>query len=214
MTICFVADQGYLACAAALREEVERERPGFLSIFLQPSPAEPGAWAPPPADLYLLPASLFLDLEPERRPEPLFAYGGKELILETMSSGCADYLREPLEVEDLEARALRLFSFKLRLGGGSLFCSAERKLAAEAGEVALTEAEFRLFRILALNLNRPVPRPALDYALRGSRLPASRAVDVHIASVRRKLSALLPGAGACLRASRGSGYVLLGTACG
>jgi len=214
MTICFVAEKGYLAYGAAIRDEMERERPGFLSIFLLETPPSYEGWVPPPADLYLLPAPLFLDLAPEARPAPLFAYGCEELILESMNSGCADYLREPLDGMELEARARKLFSFRLRLGGALLCCSAERGISSETGQESLTEAEFRLFRVLSLNLNRAVPRAALEYALTGERRPDSRAVDVHIAAIRKKLGRLRPEAGAALRAVRGTGYILLGTACG
>jgi len=213
MTICFVAEKGYLAYGAAIRDEVERERPGFLSIFLLETPPSYEGWLPPRADLYLLPASFFLDLKPEARPEPLFAYGSEELILEAMDSGCADYLREPLDGMEIEARARKLFSFRLRLGTVSLSCSAERLISGGQGQGSLTEAEFRLFRILALNLNRPVPRAALDYALKGQRGPRSRSVDVHMASIRKKLEGLGPGTGAALKSVRGAGYILLGTAC-
>ena len=133
MRICFVAEKGYLAYGAAIRDEMERERPGFLSIFLLETPPSYEGWVPPPADLYLLPAPLFLDLAPEARPTPLFAYGCEELILESMNSGCADYLREPLEGRELEARARKLFSFRLRLGGALLCCSAERGISSETG---------------------------------------------------------------------------------
>lgn len=213
MTICFVAEKGYLAYGAAIRDEMERERSGFLSIFLLEAPPSYEGWLPPRADLYLLPASFFLDLKPEARPEPLFAYGSEELILEAMDSGCADYLREPLDGMEIEARARKLFSFRLRLGDIPLSCSAERRLSAEGRRASLTEAEFRLFRILALNLNRSVPRAALDYALKGKRGPRSRSLDVHMASIRKKLDALAPGAGGALKSVRGSGYILLGTAC-
>jgi hypothetical protein len=213
MTICFVAEKGYLAYGAAIRDEVERERSGFLSIFLLETPPSYEAWLPPRADLYLLPASFFLDLKPEARPEPLFAYGSEELILEAMDSGCADYLREPLDGTEIEARVRKLFSFRLRLGDIALSCSAERRLSSDQGQASLTEAEFRLFRILALNLNRPVPRAALDYALKGKRCPRSRSLDVHVASIRKKLELFAPGTGAALRSVRGAGYILLGTAC-
>jgi DNA-binding winged helix-turn-helix (wHTH) protein len=186
---------------------------GSFSLFSSPLPAEPELWQAPPADLHILPARFFIDLRPEGRPAPAFAYGPIGLAAESIRQGCADYIREPLSVEEVTARAQRLDRVRLRLGD-VLVEVRGRRISSGKLTLELTDAEYRLGRVLALNLNTPVPRAALAMALWGSERDNSRAPDMHISALRRKLEALGKGAGKRIKAVRGLGYALLGEYCG
>lgn len=214
MKACVVADAPpYLAYGE------ERDPEGFLSFFIVPpplpgaeGPAPPASW-PPGTDLFVIPAELYLSIEAEARPRPAFAYGPERLMAAAFEAGCADYLREPWGPSELRARAGRLFSFRVALGSSRLELK-RRCLVSEGRASALTEAEWRIFRLLVLNLNEVVPRKALDYALWGGERAPSRAPGVHISSIRRKLESLVPGAGKALRAHRGRGYSFDAERCG
>lgn len=217
MKICFVAAEKDLPEALVLQNQIERERMGSLSFFILPAPVDRG-WQPPGADLYLLPIRSVLELAPEH-PVPLFAYGPPLRMAEAFEAGCADYIGEPIQKAELEARLLRILTLRLRIGGRLAVCTQDRRLHADPGdsglpEIMLNEAEFRLFRILALNLNSLVPRPVLEGGIWGGNPPKSRTLDVHLAHLRAKLGCLIPGAEKALRGIRGEGYILLGAFCG
>jgi DNA-binding winged helix-turn-helix (wHTH) protein len=212
MRACIVADP-------TLGRYLEGEReawgnlPGLaLSFFIMALPEESGGWKAEAADLYVLPAALLLDLG-EALPRPVFAYGPVCHVAECLRCGATDYLRSPWTLEELAARASRLENLRFRLRGSPLALSG-RKLSSGPRSLVLSEAESRLARLLALNLDRPVPRAALSLGLWGDDRLGSRAIDVHISCLRKKLEGLSPGSGSCLRACRRQGYRLEGEACG
>jgi DNA-binding response OmpR family regulator len=74
----------------------------------------------------------------------------------------------------------------------------------------LCAQEQSILRLLSANAGEPVSREALYYGIWGR--PAaeeSRVVDMHIASLRRKLRRLFPESGACIRSVRGVGYLIV-----
>ncbi len=172
------------------------------------------AEADEPPEIQVLPAELFLALPGEsRRVQLSIAYGPARLMEACFDAGCIDYLRDPWPLEELEARLRRFerprftlasLPFELR---GCMLVAPERSLR-------LRESERRLLLILVLNRGRAVPREAMRSAIGGRSAASSRVCDVHIASIRKKLDSLVPGAGECLRANRGIGYHLEIEACG
>jgi len=196
---------------------------GFLVLELLPFPSSAARVQLPACDLWVLPAPAYLDMPPDARPFPVFAYGWTGFMAECFRQGASDYLRSPWGLEELEARALRFLRVRLLLGRSILEFSGRRLSApglpegdppAASRSVELTEREYRIARILALNLNNPVPRDALALALWGKPRSGSRAVDVHVSSLRHRLDLLEPGLGGFLVCSRSEGYRLVGEYCG
>lgn len=69
--------------------------------------------------------------------------------------------------------------------------------------------EQSILRMLTANAGEPVSREALYYGIWGRPAsPETRVVDMHIASLRKKLHSLFPESGACIRSARGVGYLL------
>jgi len=135
-------------------------------------------------------------------------------MAEAFREGCADYLRDPWGLEELTARAGRFERFSLSLEGRIVRVS-HRRLACSGRQVSLGEAEYRAFRTLAWSLNAVVPRSALRAGPgQAGTGPESRAPDVLISGLRRKLGSLDPGLPGALRTIRGQGYLLVGDACG
>ena len=173
---------------------------------------------PPPAELEALRALGAV----------LLAYGPPGRLRGAFLAGCDDYLREPWSPEELECRLER--ACRARRGTqprSAGFAWGELGLSGmqartPCGEASLSLAEARILAVLLARRGEAVSREVLAYAVWGRPAPAgSRALDVHVAGLRRKLRRLLPpgeaarapgaparGAGALIRALRGAGYAL------
>lgn len=136
--------------------------------------------------------------------------------------GADDYVSKPFEPRELLARVrsvLRRTAGKLEVPGGAP--SAEvvfsgfrldtetRVLTAPSGEpVALTSTEYALLAALAQRPGDVVRRDQLmDLLYSGSVHVTHRAIDAHIARLRRKLEASA-GRSDLIKTAHGSGYVL------
>jgi hypothetical protein len=178
------------------------------------SPAD-AVGASVPVDLSVVPAERYVELSENSRPIPTFAYGPAALMDAAFAAGCADYLREPWNLAELFARASRLRSIRAAGSGFTmvLIDSRLRILSPVDIELDLGEAERKLLRVLMLNAGRPVPRSALCFVLWGDEHRQSRAPDVHISSMRKRLESVCPGMGLLIKANRGLGYRLLMKSC-
>ncbi|HET7839474.1 MAG TPA: winged helix-turn-helix domain-containing protein [Rectinemataceae bacterium] len=199
-----------LACAEPYISYATARDPEGSLVFCE----EGGAADRDPPEVLVIPAESFLALGAEaRRRQASIAYGPAGLMGACFEAGCVDYLRDPWPLEELAARLGRIERPRFRLGTALVELRGSL-LSTDAAEVSLSESERRLLRVLYLNRGRPVPREALRSALGGCFGASSRLPDVHIASIRKKLEALVPGASSCLRACRGLGYRLDVDACG
>jgi hypothetical protein len=167
---------------------------------------------PPPADevdLYVVPAATAPEL-PHYGP-PVIAWGPAAMMRTSFLAGCEDYLRDPWTPEELGLRALAALTRvkkRCRFPWGEI--SFEGKdLLTPAGLTALTLHESRILAMLLRARGRPVPRLALAWS--SGRTPSraeSRAIDVHVSSIRRKLKAAVPRAGRFIVSVRGQGYMV------
>lgn len=162
------------------------------------------------AEFYLREEERFRELQ---RGVPLFVTGPPESVAPALAMGCADYLREPWEQEELLARLSRR-ARRIRFGCGEreLLLVGER-LEAGGRAITLEPGEARMLRALALAEGSPVERAFLAL-LAGSSAETeegSRAVDVRISRLRGKVRSFLPkglAGGRLIRSSYGHGYYL------
>ncbi len=130
----------------------------------------------------------------------------------TLDSGADDYVRGPLDPEEVAARVRAVLRRHesdrggptvAEAGGVRLECSARR--ACVAGEsVGLTAVEFDLLEHLIRHAGRKVLRDDLTRAAWGRQAsPFDRSLDVHISRLRRKI-----GGAARIVTVRGVGYML------
>jgi CheY-like chemotaxis protein len=161
------------------------------------------------ADLYVVPAAEAQGLP--GRGVPVIAWGPAELMRTAFLAGCDDFLKEPWSPEELGlrahaalARAERRYSFPW----GEV--SFEGKdLRTPGGLAALTLHESRILRALLRNRGRPVPREALAYSIADAPpSTTSRAVDVHIVALRKKMRCAVRDAGRFIVCVRGQGYMV------
>ena len=177
------------------------------------------------AALFVVPASAVNTLlgGRGRLPLPVLAYGDERGLAPSFLRGCVDYLREPWTVTELQLRVQRWLDGRQEPGTAGVASAAGggirlrgTTLHGPGSAAALSVAEARLLEMLLYNAGRVTSREALFYRLWG-RLPAgrSRAIDVHVAALRRKIRAV-GGAGAVgenavgvtITAVRGEGYLL------
>jgi two-component system, OmpR family, alkaline phosphatase synthesis response regulator PhoP len=130
-----------------------------------------------------------------------------------LAQGADDYVRKPFGVKELMARVAAHLRARTRaaeedlprvLRFGDLEIDSDRFVASISGSaIPLTTTEFKLLRHLVAKRGRVFSRNDLLDAVRGpDAIVTDRTVDVHVASVRRKLTTY----GDYLVTVRGVGY--------
>ena len=152
---------------------------------------------------------------------PVLAYGNEPGLAPAFLRGCVDYLREPWTLTELQLRVQLWLDRREEPGAAGVASAAGggirlrgTTLHGPGGSVALSVAEARLLDMLLYNAGSVTSREALFYRLWG-RLPGrrSRAIDVHVAALRRKTrTAAGDDGGVTITAVRGEGYLLSLTA--
>ncbi len=169
-------------------------------------------------DAYVVPVeSVPLLLSRKGLPDtwlPVIAYGKPASLAKAFLAGCQDYLKEPFNLIELEFRLNKIFTTEdnsYPLYGRKLALQAT-ECSTETDHVQLSLQEGVLLRLLLKQRGRIVPRDVLFYALWGKPPRRhSRVVDVHISSLRRKLSRLFPEMKneRFIYSAKGKGYILL-----
>lgn len=138
--------------------------------------------------------------------------------------GADDYLPKPFNPRELLAR-LRAIQRRVTDVSGSQYSKAKYKQLSvgdlvldpytmsvyqNGHEIAITAAEFSLLRELLLNVGKVVSREELANNILGRKLAMfDRSIDVHIASLRKKLGHELDGHER-IKTIRGAGYMYTG----
>lgn len=106
------------------------------------------------------------------------------------AAGCSDFLRTPWEPEELLCRLERCLPAEQSSGFPKTFRLSENSIGWDGRKVPLSYQEYLVFNMLVCNIGRPVSREALYFTLWGEEGGCSRAVDMHISSLRKKLRSL------------------------
>lgn len=161
-----------------------------------------------------------LQADPRTRDVPVLFLSASVALrdkLAAFSLGAEDYIEKPFNPTEFRARVLaRLARAQGRREVPEIFEAlglrfdvpqyrAFRTDAAGGGDLELTPNEFRLLHHLARHQNQISSRGQLLRAAWGDTVVDERTVDVHVAHLRRKLSALPCG----IESVRGVGYRLV-----
>ena len=142
---------------------------------------------------------------------PVMAWGPAGRLRGAFLSGCDDYLREPWSPEELEMRALRLLARARQKYGfpwGEVSFDGDT-LLTPGGAACLTRHESIILHALLRSRGTSVPREALFLLATGRQGDArSRAVDMHVACIRRKIREVAPAAGRFITCVRRQGYLV------
>jgi DNA-binding response OmpR family regulator len=155
--------------------------------------------------------ALLQDLRIEEAELPVLVLSARDALherLRSLDGGADDFLLKPFALEELLSRLRALARRRygdgqgvLRLRGLELHPAAQRaQLDGQA--LALTPSEYRLLSALLQRADRVLTRRFLDEQVLADSQSDSNILDVHIASLRRKL-----GEG-WIRTVRGVGYVM------
>lgn len=159
---------------------------------------------------------------------PLIILAGRddvETLLSGLDAGADDYLVKPFDMRELSARlraglrrrsenhpkdASRTTSW--RVGDSRLQLRGFQLVRDDARSATLTAREFSIFVRLLEQLGTPVTREQLQIHSTGEDPhPNDRRIDVHVARIRKKLSAIGEH-GVIIRCIRSLGYVAEGFA--
>lgn len=124
---------------------------------------------------------------------PVIAYGPPCLLPLAFDCGCRDYLREPWDISELKARSLRLLPPKHIVFEWGTITFQKDSLQVQKPKpktLNLSPPEATILRMLLLRRGTPVSRQCLQCALWNNPKAVSRAVDVHISTLRKKLNQL------------------------
>lgn len=135
-----------------------------------------------------------------------------------LDAGADDYLAKPFGMMELVSRVnalLRRAATPTVAPGNDLVCGPvelhvlAHTVAAGGSPVELTLKEFDLLRALMQNEGRVLSRGQLLEDVWGMTFVGeTRTVDVHIQTLRQKLSAACPGADGLIKTVRGVGYCI------
>ncbi len=138
------------------------------------------------------------DEKPELKVLILSARGSVTDKVRGLDIGANDYLVKPFDFAELEARIRNLLRRKFVQENNMLSCGeikvdlSKRIAVVNENEIALTKKEFALFEYLLLNKDRVVSQEELiEHVWDQNADSFSGAIRVHIATLRKKLKAVL-----------------------
>ncbi len=144
---------------------------------------------------------------------PFISYGPRIHMKTAFCRGCTDYIKEPWDMDELILRILQhVNDRKIELPWGIIRYSSSSITSVDNSRLcALTHNEFLLLRTLHLHQGSAVSREVIRQVLMQNRDPDSRAIDMQISSVRKKIRQVLHLTQAAnpLRCIRGIGYILI-----
>jgi len=187
--------QGLLVNLAPREEEMELR----LSLFARSNKGIAFCFSNEPLfhtqiDLYLIPLSCLFWLRsvPFLSGKTVFIYGPAYGLPGSFLAGCSDYLREPWDERELLTRAQRIRNaICLDYPWGNLRLRNNECLGP-GGSTVLSPAEETILRTLVRNRQKKVEKELLAHLLWGVYREDSRAVDMHVAKLRKKMKAALP----------------------
>ena len=154
----------------------------------------------------------FLNSKPNLSDIKFIVHGNQNNLKLSFNAGCVDFLRDPWDFDELEARIEKNFkTVKSDLRWNKLAISRD-SLSIEGVSIVVSMEEYTILEKLIVNRAEAVPREALIFALWGKYKKDSRIVDMHISNLRKKLNILkLKQKDCCgdIKTIRSYGYIII-----
>ena len=122
--------------------------------------------------------------------QPVIVFGPPGALKSSFYAGCTDFVKEPWEPEELFLRIRRAVGSRFNRFRWDTFLFYPYHAAAGEHTVALSRQEYTILYILTRKRGDIIHRSTLEYALWDRERENSRAVDMHISSIRKKLAHL------------------------
>lgn len=117
----------------------------------------------------------------------LIAYGHPDQLKNAFLAGCCDYLKDPWSSEELHYRVLKNAKVSFNTFHIDTICFFPFYAHSDNKVIPLSKREYSILYLLVKNRNRIVSRLDLSIALWGCPKPNSRAIDMHVSSIRNKM---------------------------
>ncbi len=146
-----------------------------------------------PADLFLIDAELlelFLSDYTGVEGIKFIVRGHRKLLRYSFDAGCVDFLRIPVDLDELEIRIRKVFDLPVSSLVWDELNFTPTTLSQGTRSVNITLEEYTVLKTLIQNRGEAVPREVFAFFLWGSHKDGSRAVDMHISHLRKKISSI------------------------
>lgn len=139
-------------------------------------------------------------------------HGIQNDLAASFNAGCTDFLKDPWNYDELEARISKIFKFNSKLAKWNKLILSQKTISTDNCSVTISIEEYIILNKLIENRNEPVPREALLFALWGKQKDDSRVVDMHISNLRKKIRILESHNTTCcgkIKTIRTYGYMII-----
>ena len=167
------------------------------------------------ANLFLIDINkleLFLKEIPNSNTVKFIVYGEQKDLVISFKAGCTDFLKEPWNNDELEARILKILGLKKMIIKWEKLSLSKKTISTENLSIDISIEEYIILEKLLGNRGEPIPREALIFALWGKYNSNSRVVDMHICNLRKKIEILKKEDKTCcgeIKTIRSYGYMIV-----
>jgi len=167
------------------------------------------------ADMYLIDNNQlesFLKEKPKSNSLKYIVCGDQKDISHSFNAGCADFLKDPWNNDELEARILKVLNVKKYQLNWNKLVLSQKNISTGNLSTEISIEEYMVLKTLIENKNEPVPREVLLYSLWGNQNENSRVVDMHISNLRGKIETLRKHDNSCcgrIKTIRSYGYMII-----
>jgi len=167
------------------------------------------------ANMYLIDKNQlesFLKGKPKSSTLKFIVYGDQNDIARSFNAGCTDFLKDPWNNEELEARISKALNVQKNQINWNKLLLSQKNISTGNLSADISIEEYIILKKLIENKNEPVPREVLLYSLWRNQNENSRVVDMHISNLRKKIEILRKHDNSCcgrIKTIRSYGYMII-----
>ncbi len=139
-------------------------------------------------------------------------FGEQKDLAPSFNAGCIDFLKNPWNNDELEARILKTIYTASTITQWEKLTLSQKTITLGNFSTDISIEEYIILKKLLDNKQEPVPREALLFALWGEPKEDSRVVDMHISNIRKKIKTIKQYDNKCcgsIKTIRNYGYMII-----